>query len=260
MQWDTGWGDIGSSYTPDYSSYGDYTSEGGASYPGYSYSPEISGGGGGSWLGNVLGNALGNVGGALKKPNTWNAISGLGQLAGAAFGGGNKKPTYNYSPYQQQAYGQLQNLATGPLQNLAGQFQNLATTGLYNQQSIDDMLRLAQSSNVASGLAPNATSGMFRNTLGKLMLGDVANQSKFQSQVLGQQAGVLGQQGGLFGQMGGLGGQGVVQQAANPWYVDVAQTLQNQNQNATQNAILAKLLGGGIGGNNSMSSTPWMSS
>jgi hypothetical protein len=193
---------------------GDYSDWGG--YSGY---------GGDTSGGNWFSNLSGGVGNTLSKPNTWNAILGLGQLAGSAFGGGNKKPTFNYSPAQGKAYQGM---------------QGLAQTGLYNQKTIDDMMRMAQASNVGGGFAPNATSGKFRNTLGELMLSKAAQDAQFKS--------------GVFGQMGGIAGQGLAQQQSNPWYQDVFSTLQNQ----ANNAMLMKLLGGQNSGG--LASSPFMAS
>jgi hypothetical protein len=118
--------------------------------------------------------------------------------------------------------------------------QGLAQTGLYNQKTIDDMMRMAQASNVGGGFAPNATSGKFRNTLGELMLSKAAQDAQFKS--------------GVFGQMGGIAGQGLAQQQSNPWYQDVFSTLQNQ----ANNAMLMKLLGGQNSGG--LASSPFMAS
>lgn len=168
----------------------------------------------GSWLGNLL------------KPNTFNALANLGQVIGAIAGSGNKKPSFNYSPYQQGAAGGLSSLAGG---------------GPFNQSVADQIIRSVQGSAATRGLEPGLTGGYFRNTLANAFTENALKN--YMAQLAAYQS------------LGGLGGQGVVQQAATPAWANALQAINQIDQNAYMKQLL-----GNLGGQTSLGTSPFFSS
>lgn len=203
MQYDTGWGDL--------MNFGDYTS-GGGSYPGYSYSPGITGGGGGDWFSN----ALNSVWSGVSSPNTWKSLIPLGMTAMSAFGQPKQAtPQWSTPPMSAQMSG------------VAQEYLNMANQPLFSNAQVEDQLRQLQGIQAQRGLG-TVGSGSWNKMLAELMQNNVSAQQQYKSNMLGNAAGVYGR----------YAPQAYVQQPQNPWYANAAQTYTNLANSANLSKAL----------------------